>query len=190
VRAKTSTIMAVCHALSRGERSEAIATLRSKYPFRPETPTEHRFDPVQWTRVFLRDGFVDRYTGDPLVFPPVLRVLSIAMPSEFPYQKNWKTDLTHPAYWELSATVDHLIPRSRRGSGDDDNLLTTSMAHNSAKGNWSPQELGWTIHPAGRLSDWDGLISWFLGMTHDQPSLLDVKDVLSWHKAAHKLLPG
>jgi hypothetical protein len=28
----------------------------------------------------------------------------------FPYHPNWKMEVTHPAYWELTATVEHVVP--------------------------------------------------------------------------------
>jgi hypothetical protein len=34
--------------------------------------------------VFLRDGFLDRYTGSRLIFPATLRMLSQLLPEEFP----------------------------------------------------------------------------------------------------------
>jgi hypothetical protein len=142
-------------------------------------------------RVFLRDGFIDRYTGDPLVFPPVLRVLSDAMPKEFPFHPNWKMDVTHPAYWEVGATVDHVVPRSRGGLAEDENLVTTSMASNSAKGSWTLEQLGWTLHPPGMLRDWDGLVSWFLEYSREHPDVLKkLPDIRHWHKAAIQLWCG
>ena len=57
-----------------------------------------------------RDGFIDRYSGQRLVFLPVLHVLSVGSSQEFPFHRNWKIEVTHPAYWELVATLDHLEP--------------------------------------------------------------------------------
>jgi hypothetical protein len=37
------------------------------------------------------------------------------LPERFPFHPNWKTDVTHPAYWEVSATIDHLTPVTRGG---------------------------------------------------------------------------
>jgi serine/threonine protein kinase len=68
--------------------------LRRDYPFAPEAVTKRQYGPVESTRVFVRDGFIDRYTGERLIFPPVLRVLSAILPAEFPYHPNWKTTVT------------------------------------------------------------------------------------------------
>jgi len=66
------------------------------------------------TRIFARDGFIDRYRGSRLIFPPVLRLLSLYLPKEFPYHKNGKMTEGHMAYWELFPTVDHVVPSSER----------------------------------------------------------------------------
>ena len=94
------------------------------------------------------------------------------MPNEFPFHPNWKTDLTHPSYWEVGATVDHVVPVTRGGADDESNWVTTSMARNSAKMNWTLNELGWTVHPPGDIKHWDGLIRWFLDYTSAHPSTL------------------
>ena len=60
--------------------------------------------------IYLRDGFVDRYIGHRLKFPPVLRLLSMKFPDSFPFHKNWKMSDCHVAYWELMSTIDHIVP--------------------------------------------------------------------------------
>ncbi|HLT47126.1 MAG TPA: hypothetical protein VK002_07845 [Rubricoccaceae bacterium] len=181
---KTSAISEVCQALWTGSADTAKLILAEKYPYAPETITQRRYGPVESTRVFVRDGFIDRYSGDPLIFPPVLRVLSEVMPVEFPYHPNWKTDRTHPAYWEVGATIDHLIPVTRGGKDEPANWVTTSMARNSAKMNWMLAELGWELHPPGDVRDWDGMLGWFLGFVEENPELLKGGSVHQWYRAA------
>ena len=162
---KSSVIVAVCRALAEGACEEAVSVAKRDYPFAPESITKRHYGPVESTRLFVRDGFIDRYTGERLVFPPVLRILSVVLPAQFPFHPNWKTDVTHPAYWEVGATVDHLVPVTRGGADDESNWVTTSMARNSAKMNWSLEDLGWTLHPPGSMREWDGLglVSGLLG---------------------------
>ena len=117
----------------------------------------------------MRDGFIDRYSGDRLIFLPVFRILSAVLPSDFPYHPNWKTDVTHPAYWEIAATVDHLVPVTRGGTDDESNLIATSMAHNFAKMNWTLEELGWHLRRPGDLQKSDGLIHWFRRIHRETP---------------------
>jgi HNH endonuclease len=57
--------------------------------------------------------------------------------------------LAPPAFWEVGATIDHVVPVTRGGADDESNWVTTSMARNSAKMNWTLEELGWTLHPPG-----------------------------------------
>lgn len=134
--------------------------------------------------MFVRDGFIDRYTGTRVVFPPVFRLLSLVMPHDFPCHPAWKTDLTHPAYWELGATIDHLVPVTRGGSDDESNWMTASMASNSAKMNWTLEELGWQLHPPGSREKWDGLLGWFLEYVAKRPDLVMKGRMRDWHRAA------
>jgi 5-methylcytosine-specific restriction endonuclease McrA len=136
---KSIAIAETCAALTRGERAQAISLLKRDYPVAPNPVTKRQYGPVESTRVFIRDGFIDRYTGERLVFPPVLRLISADLPDDFPFHPNWKANVTHPAYWEVGATVDHLIPTSRGGADDESNWVSTSMARNSAKGNWTTE---------------------------------------------------
>lgn len=179
---RAAVIASVCRAVDNGALSEASSLLRTDYPFLPEVVTRRSRGPLECTQVFVRDGFRDRYTGDRLVFPPVLRVLSSVLPAEFPFHPNWKTDATHPAYWELAATIDHVVPITRGGGEEESNWATTSMVRNAAKGNHILAELGWTLLPPGDLEEWDGLIRWFLGYTTSRPEVL--APVRAWHRAA------
>jgi hypothetical protein len=164
--------------------------LKRDYPFVPHAPTKRQYGPLESTCVFVRDGFIDRYTSERLVFPPVLRVISAELPDDFPYHPNWKADVTHPAYWEVGATLDHLLPVSRGGADDDSNWVTTSMAHNSAKGNWTLADLGWNLQAPGNFKDWDGLVHWFLEYTNDRPQLIAAESMRQWHRAATLAVEG
>jgi len=162
-----------CYGISKnGSRDQALTVLKRDYPFAPSPITKRKYGLLESTLLWVRDGFIDRYTAERLVFPPVLRIISAELPEEFPFHPNWKTDVTHPAYWELTATVDHLVPVSRGGPDHESNWVTASMAHNSAKGNWTLAELGWTLQPPGKFGDWDGLVHWFVDYTDSRPQLL------------------
>lgn len=187
---KSIAIAEACAVLKSGARDQAISLLKRDYPFAPHPVTKRQYGPLESTRVFVRDGFIDRYTAERLIFPPVLRVISAELPVNFPYHPNWKTDVTHPAYWEVGATVDHLIPVSRGGADDDSNWVTTSMVRNSAKGNWTLAELGWSLQAPGSFKDWDGLIHWFLEYTNDHPKLIAATSMRQWHRAATLAIAG
>ncbi len=181
---KTDVIATVCQALGRGDVEIARSMARERYPFIPEPIIARQYGPLESTRVFLRDGFIDRYGGDRLIYPPVLRIVSQMLPEEFPYHPNWKTNLTHSSYWEVAATVDHLIPVTRGGPDDESNWMTTSMVRNSAKMNWTLDQLGWTLRPPGDLTVWDGMFYWFLDYTDKHPRMLQSGNVRQWHRAA------
>ena len=106
------------------------------------------------------------------------------MPTQFPYHKNWKTDSTHPSYWELTATVNHLIPVTKGGVDDETNWFTTSMVRNAAKMNWTLEELGWPLHPPGELEEWDGMIGWFVQYASTHPAVLDNGSIKQWYRGA------
>jgi hypothetical protein len=181
---KSTAIAAVCAAVTDGDLLHAANLLKRDYPFAPDPVIRREYGAIESTRVFLRDGFTDRYTGERLVFPPVLRVLSIELPDQFPFHPNWKTDVTHPAFWEIGATVDHVIPVSRGGPDNESNWVTTSMARNSAKMNWTLEELGWALQPPGMTSEWDGLLTWFLEHTRKRPVCIAGGSMRQWHRAA------
>jgi hypothetical protein len=184
-----SAILAVCcRALATGDSPAAAATLRQEYPFEPVAAVERKYGEIEATRLFCRDGFIDRYAGTRLVFPGTLRLLSLRLPADFPFHPNWKMTDTHEAFWELSPTVDHVIPVARGGADTEANWVTTSMRRNSAKSNWTLEELGWTLHPAGLLSEWDGLVQWFVDEVRRDPSLLLHSHLRRWHKAAISVL--
>jgi hypothetical protein len=180
---KSAVIQSVCAALANGDQVGAAGLLQRDYPFVSQQATLRRYGAEVLTRVFVRDGFIDQYTGTRLIFSPVLRLLSSVLPVEFPYHPSWKTAATHPAFWELGATIDHVIPVTRGGDDDESNLVTTSMPRNSAKMNYTPQELGWTLQKRGNFDEWDGLLRWFLQFTATNPGLRR-DDLRRWRRAA------
>jgi hypothetical protein len=188
MRQKSFAIAEVCTALKNGSRNQAVTVLRRDYPFAPNPITKRKYGLLDSTRIWVRDGFIDRYTAERLIFPPVLRILSVELPEEFPFHPNWKTEFTHPAYWELAATIDHLVPISRGGHDHESNWATTSMARNSAKGNWTLDELGWTLQLPGIFRDWDGLVHWFVEYTDSRPRLLADASIRQWRRAALAVL--
>jgi len=181
---KAETLRDVCKALLDDKRTHAKRIVRNVYPFHPAVPDKRRSDPGSMMRVFLRDGFIDRYSGERLVFPGIMRLLSFYMPTEFPFHPNWKMTNTHIAYWELVPTVDHIIPISRGGPDRDSNLVTTSMMKNAAKANWTLEELGWSLHPPGDVQRWDGLMQLFIELIRNDPRLLGEPYLKKWHALA------
>ncbi len=184
---KAEIVEVACEALRRGDKSLAAEVVRSRYPHIRPTVGPRSVPPDTATRVFLRDGFTDRYSGTRLVFPPVLKAISRLIRGEFPYHPNWKMTECHIAYWELSATVDHVVPIARGGSNDETNLVTTSQLRNSAKANWTLEELGWTLSPPGNDA-WDGLTSWLRSYVRNNPEILREDSMIRrWFKALERV---
>ena len=136
------------------------------------------------TNVFLRDGFIDRYRGDRLVYPAALRLISSMLPKVFPYHKNGKMDVGHIAYWELFPTIDHIVPVARGGVDDESNWVCCSMLTNGIKSNWLLDELRWNLLQPGSLEQWDGMLSWFIGQMERSPEYFEVSYLKAWYNAA------
>ena len=186
---RASDLAAVCEAIAQRGAEAGADELAARWPFVPVPAGERDYSPLQALRVWLRDGFVDRYDGERLVFPGALRLLSLLMPEAFPYHPNWKVDETHPAYWRLHPTVDHVVPVALGGGEDDANRVTTSQLRNSAKAHWTLEQLGWALRPPGLLADWDGLTGWFRGMLAARPELRGNEAIRYWESILDRASP-
>ena len=188
----SSTIERVCAALENGDVPTAGGILKKEYPFAPRQPSRKQFRLRDRLRIFMRDGFIDRYSGERLLFPPVLAIIHHHLPKQFPSHPNWKMSVSHIAYWQLLPMVDHVQPAALGGSNNDDNLVTASGAHNSMKAQYTLEELGWELHPPGKLDAWDGLMKWAVAYCENNPHLLDAHhpagSIRPWHEAAMKPL--
>lgn len=182
----------VCQALLMGEKEEAKRIAKTDYPFQFHIKAERKISLLQAVSLFLRDGFIDRYSGQRLVYPGILRFLSLQLPQEFPYHKNWKMSECHVVFWELSPTIDHVIPVARGGLDDETNWVTTSMLRNSAKSNWTLDELGWQLLPAGNPREWNGLldiyIELFESLLREQSILAQDPALSKWYRLARRVL--
>src|SRR5688572_3048673 len=101
MQGRAMAIREVCDCVSAGTLDAAAASLRAcsgsvdaipartqaraPYPRSPLPATKRRPTLRTSTALFLQDGFIDRYSGDRLVFPGVLRLLSHLFPADFPY---------------------------------------------------------------------------------------------------------
>src|SRR5690349_16137210 len=101
----SETIENICQALLHGENEKAQNIAMTDYPFQFHSKAERKATLLQSVKLYLRDGFIDRYSGHRLVYPGILRFLSLQLPQEFPYQQNWKMSECHVVYWELTPTL-------------------------------------------------------------------------------------
>lgn len=117
--------------------------------------------------IFDRDGFRCCYSGQRLILPPALVLLSIIAPKEFPRKNypNCPLAHTHIGLWALYPSLDHVQAFSEGGDCTHENLVTTSSAVNMFKSGFSLTELGWPqpkSHP--NPDGWDGLGKWFINV--------------------------
>ena len=185
---KADVLARICALLLEGNRSKAAAVARTEYPFDGRLAISRRYNRLHAMRIFVRDGFLDRYTGNKLVFPGALLLLSRMLPEEFPTHPNWKMSATHFAYWELWPTIDHVVPVTRGGLDEASNWVCTSMIRNAAKGHWKLEELQWPLRSGGDYRDWDGLTAWSLEVLTREPTHLEDKGISAWRKAAYLAL--
>ena len=185
---KSDILTRACKAVEEQRLGQASTILATEYPFTPLINAGRKYSFSQCMEVFVRDGFVDRYSGRRLVFPGTLRLLSLLLPLEFPFHANWKSDACHFAFWELFPTIDHVVPVSRGGLDREDNWVSTSMVLNAAKANFTLEELGWTLHQADDTDRWDGLTGWFMRQTNLMPELRSNIYVRRWQVAAEAVL--
>ena len=171
VDSKAGVLSDVCASLDLGDSRSARATLKSRYPFVPVEKVVRRYSERQSMKLFVRDGFIDRYTGSRLINPGVLRLLHVVLGDDFPAHPHGKVSETHLAFWELFPTVDHVKPVSRGGPDDKSNWVTASMLRNQAKSQWTLADLGWELHPRGG-ADWDGRSRWLVDYLAANPTVL------------------
>ena len=134
---KITTIKLSAESILTGNTEAAKNVINKEYPFKKLKLEGRSYTDKEKYEQFVRDGFIDRYSGEKLVNPGLLKVLSFYMPDTFPYQSHWKMEECHSAYWELVPTIDHIVPIALGGEDNPSNYATTSMLHNSVKSNWT-----------------------------------------------------
>ena len=179
---KVKTITKAVNEILEGNKSSAANIFVQEYPFNPIATETRGYTDSQKIKQFKRDGFIDRYSGQKLINPGLLRVLSYYLPDEFPFQKNWKMSECHIAYWEFVPTIDHIVPIALGGVDDESNWASTSMMHNHIKSNWTLEQLNWKLYPAGSMDEWDGLTSLFVSIVENDDNLLKDSYIKKWYK--------
>ena len=165
-----------------GRKEYAQFVIRTEYPFQKLFSSERTYTDKQKMAQFRKDGFIDRYSGQKLLNPGLLKVLSHYMPNDFPYHAHWKMDECHNAYWEFVPTVDHIYPVALGGVDSEENWATTSILHNSIKSNWTLEQLNWPLYERGKLEDWDGLTGLFVKLVEADLSLLQDPYIKKWFR--------
>ena len=60
---KAEIIERICHLLARGDDEQAKKVARDEYPFQPLEANTRRYSETEMVRVFVRDGFIDRFVS-------------------------------------------------------------------------------------------------------------------------------
>ena len=183
---KSEIIREVMYALIGSDERKAKEIIRKEYPHEVKEIVKRSYTLSQRMQQFIKDGFIDRYSGNRLVNPGILKVISTYFPEEFPFQPHWKMTDTHIAYWELIPTLDHIYPIAKGGRDDKSNWVTTSMKNNSIKSNYTVEEIGWTLYPKGNMEEWDGLTQVFIELVENNRELLSDRYIKSWYGVSVK----
>ena len=174
----------VLAALDRGNELEARTISKTDYPWSAVKVPVRRMTQRRALQVFIKDGFIDRYSGSRLIFPGTLLLLGQVLPDAFPAHETWRVSETHEIYFELWPVVDHVVPVSRGGADNESNFVTTSNLNNDVKSHWTLEQLGWKLHPPENISEWDGSMNWFLTYANRNPEILENRTISGWYKTA------
>ena len=185
---KSSIISSIVSLLLDDKEASAKEIIHQEYPHTQVEIDKRTYTMAQKMNQFLRDGFIDRYSGQKLLNPGILKIISHYFPDDFPYHPHWKMTETHIAYWELTPTIDHIYPIAKGGEDDESNWVTTSMKNNTIKSNYTLDELQWKLYHSGELSEWDGLTSVFLKLVEKDRELLEDHYIRSWYKVSKTCL--
>ena len=185
-REKSEIISDIASNILNNDVMKAREIINCEYPHEYFEVEKRVYTISQKLEQFIKDGFVDRYTGQKLLNPGMLKVISYYFPEEFPYQSHWKMTETHMAYWDLVPTIDHIYPIAKGGYDDKNNWVTTSMKNNSIKSNYTIEEIHWSLYPQGNICDWDGLTKIFMDIVDVNTELLKDNYIKSWYSISKK----
>ena len=183
---KSAVISNIVSLLLDDNETAAKTIIRQEYPHKYVEIEKRTYTMTQKMNQFIRDGFIDRYSGKRLLNPGIIKIISYYFPDEFPYHPHWKMTHTHIAYWELIPTLDHVYPIAKGGQDDEKNWVTTSMKNNSIKNNYTIDELQWKLYPKGNIAEWDGLTNVFLKLVEKDKELLKDSYIRSWYNVSKK----
>lgn len=186
---KSLIIEEIAKQLLMDSKVSAFSTIQDQYQFEKKLIQKRNYTMNQKMNVFYRDGFIDRYSGQKLVIPGILKVISYYFPKEFPYHAHGKMTEGHIAYWELFPTIDHIVPIATGGHDQADNWVTTSMFNNLIKSNWTLEQLRWELQPPGDILKWDGVTSLFIHLVQSDEELLKDNYIKGWYNVAKRYLP-
>jgi hypothetical protein len=131
----------------------------------PRVPTAQRdalrMPSSEWVRILhVRYGYHCCFCGTPIFREQVRTRLVSLYPNAIP--RSQKEAVRHTAIYVMKAQYDHLVPYSRGGRNDLENLVVTCVPCNFGRNNFTLEEMG-LFDPRTRqrveciVPDWDGL---------------------------------
>jgi hypothetical protein len=107
---KAQIIQDICSALLSGDNEKAKEIACRDYPFVIPPSSKRQMTDTERTRIFIRDGFLDRYTGRQLVYPGTIILLSVLLSEEL---------LRANGEWHKGVTASRLASRERQSPASD-----------------------------------------------------------------------
>jgi 5-methylcytosine-specific restriction endonuclease McrA len=109
--------------------------------------------------IIERDGFHCRFCGIPVIRAQVRRAMHSAYPNALPWGRTNATQ--HAAFQCMWLQFDHVLPNTRGGRSDLENLIVTCAPCNFGRMEWTIAEIG-LLDPRGRvlLDHWSGYRRW------------------------------
>jgi len=104
-----------------------------------------------------RDGLHCRYCGIPVIRPELRRRIRKHYPDALPWRRTNASQ--HAAFQAMWAQYDHVVPHSKGGNSDIDNLVIACAPCNFGRMEYTLEQVG-LIDPRTRApirSTWDGL---------------------------------
>jgi hypothetical protein len=110
--------------------------------------------------VFYRDHWHCRYCLEAVFFNPTLKLLDKLSPGHGYYHPHGKSDATLPLFQWYFASADHIVPVSRGGKNEINNLVPSCWKCNLNKNDNDPNDYKCLDIPDNLANlCWDGLFS-------------------------------
>ena len=106
------------------------------------------------------------YCGRRTVHPNVLRLVHRRFPDALPFAPggHWAQKLTHPVWWDISTSVDHVTAAAMGGQDLDDNLVCACWRCQWQKVHRPLEAFGWPTRTY--TSQWRGLTEHYEALWH------------------------
>lgn len=132
--------------------SEAPKDMSKEHRVKERMPTTS-----EKTQLLLRDGYHCRFCGMPVIRREIREFIKKIYPEVLQWGKQ-NID-QHAAFQAMWVQYDHILPHSRGGNNDLDNMIITCSACNYGRMQYTLEEVG-LVDPRTRepiRSTWDGL---------------------------------